>query len=148
MRKLNLPTVTVALLIALSASAPMQAADGNASRQQPAEENAEKKREEGKALTPDERRVKWREEREKFRSWTPEQREAKRKELRERFDKRLAELQKKKAAGALTEVEAKQLERMELMKKRFEQFGRGGAPSPRRPATDKSPAPETPSPGK
>jgi len=47
---------------------------------------------------------------------TPEERAAKRKEARAKMEKRLAELQKKKADGALTEKEQKQLDRLEAMK--------------------------------
>jgi len=132
----------IAFLIALGLAAALYAADENTPGQKPGGEPPQKKREELKNLGPEERRAKWREDREKRETWTPEQREAKRKELRERFDKRLTELQKKKTDATLTEQEAKQLERMEQMKKRFQQFGRSGGPPPKRPNVDKPSAPE------
>jgi len=53
---------------------------------------------------------------EEVKKLTPEERAAKRKEVRAKMEKRLAELQKKKADGALTEKEQKQLDRLEAMK--------------------------------
>jgi hypothetical protein len=133
-----------AFVVALAVSPTGRAAEEGASGQKPNEPKQEKRREEFKNLSPEERRTKWREEREKREAWTPEQREAKRKELRERFEKRLADLKKKKTDGTLTEQEAKQLEQMEQMKKRLQQFGRGGAPPPKRPNGDQPPAPQKP----
>ena len=47
---------------------------------------------------------------------TPEERAAKLKEARAKMEKRLAELQKKKADGTITEKEQKQLDRLETRK--------------------------------
>jgi len=47
---------------------------------------------------------------------TPEERAAKRKEARAKMEKRLAELQKKKADGSITDKEQKQLDRLVAMK--------------------------------
>jgi hypothetical protein len=47
---------------------------------------------------------------------TPEERAAKRKEARAKMEKRLAELQKKKTDGTITEKEQKQLDRLEARK--------------------------------
>ena len=144
MWKLRYRLCLTAFAMTLGASAIIRAAEEGASGQKPSDQKQEKRREDFKNLSPEERRAKWREVREKREAWTPEQREAKRKELRERFDKCLADLKKKKTDGTITEQEAKQLERMEQMKKRLQQFGRGGGPPPKRPNGDQPPASQKP----
>ena len=97
----------MAFAVVVSTSGPSRAADEAVPPPGPNREKGEKKREELKNLSPEERRARMKEWREKRDAMTPEQRDAMRKELRERFDQRLAELQKKKAAGAITAAEAK-----------------------------------------
>jgi len=68
---------------------------------------------------------------------TPQERAAKRKEAREKMEKRLAELQKKKAAGTITDKEQKQLDRLEAMKKN-QGNAQGQRPPRRKAQEDKS----------
>lgn len=91
----------------------------------------EKRREELKKLPPSERAAKLRELRQeiqqgrgKFNQLTAGEREVKRKELKTRIDAQVAELQKRKTEGALTESEQRRLERMQQMSKRL------GRPAP------------------
>lgn len=58
---------------------------------------------------------------------TPEQREIKRKEAKAKFDAQLKELREKKAAGKLTEEEAKKLERLEKRAANQKDHEKGGA---------------------
>lgn len=92
----------------------------------------EKFREEIKDLSPELRSAKmkeWREKhalsgpsaREELRNATPEQRAARMKEWRERLEKRVAGLRKKQTAGAISEDEQRQLERMEQMIRRLDE---------------------------
>jgi hypothetical protein len=115
------------------ASVAILAADGSTNRV--AETVPDELREKLKSMTPEERRAaikEWREKhpdaaarqskilkrREGVKEPTPEEREAKRKEAREYTEKRVAELQKKKADGTITEQESRQLERLELFLKK------------------------------
>ena len=138
----------VALALALGAVATVRADAAAVPAQKPSPGEADKKREDFKNLSPEERRARMKECREKRDAMTPEQREAMREEFRERFDKRLADLQKKKADGTLSEQQARELERMEQMKKRFQQFGRPGGPPLKRPNGEKPSAPQKPAPDK
>lgn len=86
----------------------------------------EKRREELKKLPPAERTAKLKELRQeiqqgrgKFSRLSVEERDTKRKELRTRIDAQVAELQKRKAEGALSESEQRRLERMEQMSRRL-----------------------------
>ena len=86
----------------------------------------EKRREELKKLPPAERAAKLKELRQeiqqgrgKFNQLSAEERDAKRKELKTRIDAQVAELQKRKSEGALTESEQRRLERMQQMSKRL-----------------------------
>jgi hypothetical protein len=108
----------------------------------------EKRREELKNLPPAEREAKLKELRQEiqqgrrqFKLLSPEDRETKRKEMRQRIDAQIAELQKQKATGTITEAEQRRLERMQQMSARL---ARGDAENPRRALTPKRlPAPET-----
>ena len=91
----------------------------------------EKRREELKKLPPAERAAKLKElrreiqqGRDKSNQLSAEERDVKRGELKTRIDGQIAELQKRKAEGVLSESEQRRLERMEQMSKRL---GRGPA---------------------
>lgn len=64
--------------------------------------------------------------REQMKSMTPEERAAKRKEIKQRLEKRIAELQAKKANDSITPQESRELERREQILKRFEADGNTG----------------------
>lgn len=99
-------------------------------------EESEKRREERKKLSPDERdartkegrktngappREEWEKKREQFKNMTPEEREAKRTELKDRLEKRIAELRARQTNATITPQESRELERREQILKRFEQ---------------------------
>ena len=73
------------------------------------------------------KREEFRKKLEEFKKLNPEERAAKRKELREKTEKRLAELRKKKADGAITAKEERQLQRLEAAQKNT---GETPAPAP------------------
>jgi hypothetical protein len=104
-------------------------------------EEWDKRREELKKLSPDERQAKIREWREKEglggtnKVFSAEEREARRKQMRERMQKQLASLRQKKADGKLTPEERRKLDRMEELSRRFEK----SAPHP-----NSNPAPDKP----
>ena len=142
MKTIRLIRCLIALVVACGSNALLRAADEPAPAKKPDTVDREKLRQELQNLPPEERRKKLQEMREQRQQQTPEQREAQRKQMRERMDKRLADLQKKKTDGTITEQETKQLERLEQMKKRQEQGGGPqGAQPRRRPQGDKQPAP-------
>lgn len=113
----------------------------------PGREDSEKRKEEWKKLSPEEREVKqkeWRKtngissrteaekRREQLKNMTPEERAAKRKEIKERLEKRIAELRAKQTSVALSASEVRELDRREQVLKRFEQET-GGSPRIERP---------------
>ena len=59
--------------------------------------------------------------REEFKKLTPEQKEAKRQEFKARLEKRLAELRNKQTNGTLSEDELRELTRREQLLKHFQQ---------------------------
>lgn len=96
----------------------------------PTREEIEKRREELKNLSPEERQKRIEElrkgiqgKRQELKALTPEGREAKRKEIRGRLERRLEELRKRKTAGSLTAEEERRLQHFETLKKRFEKQG-------------------------
>lgn len=97
----------------------------------------EKRREELKKLPPAERAAKLKELRQevqegrgKFKLLSAEDRDVKQSEMKTRIDVQIAELQKRKTEGGLTESEQRRLERMQQMSKRL------GRPSGTKPKTD------------
>ena len=99
-------------------------------------EDAEKRKEEWKNLSADERDTRIKESRktngvsskseaekrrEQFRNMTPEERAAKRKEIKERLEKKIAELRAKQVSATITPQEMRELERREKILKHFEQ---------------------------
>jgi hypothetical protein len=94
-------------------------------------------REELRKLPPEKREERLRELRQRleegppeFRVLSPEERETKRQQMKSRVATQISVLRAKKAEGTLTEIEARRLERMELMATRLEQ---GTVLGPRRP---------------
>ncbi len=81
----------------------------------------ERNREEWQKLTPEERQKRLKEWREAWQNMTPEQRAAKRQEIRERLAKQIADLNKKKAEGTITEAETKRLASLESLRKRWQE---------------------------
>ncbi len=86
----------------------------------------EKRREELKKLPPAERAAKLKELRKEIQQgrgkasqMSAEERDVKRSELKTRIDGQIAELQKRKAEGVLSESEQRRMERMEQMSKRL-----------------------------
>ena len=140
MKSIKLIPCLIALVVACGSNTLVRAADEPTPAKKPDTVDREKLRQELQNLPPEERRKKLQELRQQRQQQTPEQREAQRKQMRARMDKRLADLEKKKADGTLTEDETKQLERLEQMKKRQDQGGPQGAQPRRRPPGDK-PAP-------
>ena len=97
----------------------------------------EKRREELKKLPPAERAAKLKELRQevqegrgKFKLLSAEDRDVKQSEMKTRIDVQIAELQKRKTEGGLTESEQRRLERMQQMSKRL------GRPPGTKPKTD------------
>jgi hypothetical protein len=68
----------------------------------------------------------WEKRREQLKNMTPEERAAKRKEIQERLEKRIAELRHRQTNGTLSAQETRELERREQILKRFEPEGAGG----------------------
>jgi hypothetical protein len=104
-------------------------------------EELERRREELKKLPPAEREAKIKELREQFlerrKAMTVEERKAKRQEIKGRLEKQLGLLREKKTNGTLTAQEARRLERLETVGKRFKQAesappeGADGAKAPK-----------------
>jgi hypothetical protein len=105
----------LALAVSAGALSSLRAADpAPAPEKKPTYEELQK-------MTPAERRAKIKELRaNRTQSLTPEQKEARRKVVRERMEKRIAELQKKKAEGTLSEAEATRLELWQQRLKRLD----------------------------
>ena len=102
------------------AGAPRLRAEDPPAEKRPTREEMEKRMEDWKKLSPEER-------------------EAKRKEIKERLEKRIAALRSKQTNETITAQETNELVRSEKILKRFEQNG----PPPRgeRPKTDEPAAP-------
>jgi hypothetical protein len=130
---------TILMCATLVASALVLRAD-DPPEKSPSREDSEKRKEEWKKLSPEEREAKmneWRKtnagpsraemekRREQLKNMTPEERAAKRKEIKERLEKRIAELKAKQTNGELATQEARELERREQILKRFEQEDSG-----------------------
>jgi hypothetical protein len=71
--------------------------------------------------------------REEFKKLTPEQKEAKRQEFKARLEKRLAELRNKQTNGTLSEDELRELSRREQLLKHFQQPPKTNAPAAPKP---------------
>jgi hypothetical protein len=88
-------------------------------------EEMERRREEFKKLPPAEREAKIKELREQFlerrKAMTADDKKAKRQEIKGRLEKQLGALREKKTKGTLTVQEARRLERLETIAKRFKQ---------------------------
>jgi hypothetical protein len=126
--------LTLLLSAVLGASvAVVRADDSNQKRGN--REDSEKRKDEWKKLSPEERDAKtkeWRktnggpsrgepEKRRELKNMTPEEHAAKRKEIKERLERRIAELRAKQANATLSAQESRELERREQILKRFEQ---------------------------
>jgi hypothetical protein len=61
--------------------------------------------------------------------FTPEERQKRRLQIKERLKRQVSELQKRKAAGTITEEEGKRLQRLQLLASRFERRGAENPPS-------------------
>lgn len=126
----------------------------------------QKRREEFRNLTPEQRQARMREQQQRpessvpgFRVLTPAERESKRQELRQRVDGQIKLLRDKQSEGALSDVEARRLERMVEMSKGLEKgtvLGRRpvpggvsgeGKPTDVLPPPAVSPEPAKPAPG-
>ena len=68
----------------------------------------------------------WEKRREQLKNMSPEERLAKRKEIKERLEKRIAELRARQTNGTLSPQETRELERREQILKRFESDNVGG----------------------
>ena len=128
-------TVLLSLLLLATGGAWSRAAE-EPSDKRPTREEMEKRREELKKLSPEERDAKLKELRDKF-GWPPreepdkrrespskitsEERESKRKELKGRLEKRIAELRARQTNSVNAAEDARELERCEQILKRFEQ---------------------------
>ena len=125
---------TILTCAMLAASVELLRADPPEKR--PGGEDAEKRKEEWKNLSVDERDARIKESRktngvsskseaekrrEQFRNMTPEERTAKRKEIKERLEKKIAELRAKQVSATITPQEMRELERREKILKHFEQ---------------------------
>ena len=125
-------------VVLLAAAWPTARAAEAAAEVNPAREELDKRKEEWKKLSPEERdarlkewrktnggpnREEWDKRREAFQKMTPEEREAKRKEIKERLESRIAELRGKQTNSTITAQEGRELSRGELILKRFEQNG-------------------------
>ena len=124
----------------------------------PSSQELNKRREELKKLSPEEREAKlkewretnagparqeWEKRREEFNKLPPAEREAKRLEIRSRLEKRIAELRVRQTNSTLSTEDAKRLERSEQLLKRFEQNG-PGLSGAERPAKREDAAPRPP----
>jgi hypothetical protein len=77
-----------------------------------------------RTMAPEERQTKMRQWREGRFGFTPEERQKRRLQIRQRLTRQIAELQKAKAAGKISEEERRQLERLELLASRFDRLGK------------------------
>jgi tellurite resistance protein len=68
----------------------------------------------------------WEKRREQMKHMSPEERIAKRKEIKARLEKRIAELRARQSNGTLSPQETRELERREQILKRFESENQGG----------------------
>lgn len=129
MKHTHLITCITAALLSCGAALALRAADTPASTTE-SPSSRDELREKLKKMTPEERQAalkEWREKhpeaaakirderkaRQASQDLTPEQREARMKERRAAAEARVADLNKKKAAGTITPQETQQLERME-----------------------------------
>ena len=114
---------------------------GDAPEKSSGREDGEKRKEEWKKLSQEEREARMKEgrkpngvsskseserRREQFKNMTPEERIAKRKEIKDRLEKRITELRAKQASATITAQETRELERREKILKHFEQADSGG----------------------
>jgi hypothetical protein len=133
MKNTHLITCIAAALLSCGATLSLRAADSAASTAE-SQPSREELREKLKKMTPEERQAalkEWREKhpeaaarirdarkaRQASQDLTPEQREARVKERRATAEAKVAELNKKKAAGTITSQETQQLDRMERILK-------------------------------
>ena len=123
------------LTCAIFAASPIGVRAGD-SPEKRSRDDSEKRKEDWKKLSPEEREAKmkeWRKtngvsskgesekRREQFKNMTPEERTAKRKEIKGRLEKRITELRAKLAGATISAQETKELERREKILKHFEQ---------------------------
>ncbi len=132
-------SLKVLIVLMLAASVFVSHGDDSPAKRAGREES-ERRKEDWKKLSPEEREAKmkeWRKtngvssrsesekRREQLENMSPEQREAKRKEIKERLEKRIGELRAKQASATLSAQEVRELERREHILKRFEQESKG-----------------------
>jgi len=116
----------------------MAVAAGEPAEKRSDREESEKRKEEWKKLSPEEREAKgkewrktnaapareeWEKRREQSRNMSPEERVAKRKEIKGRLEKRIAELRARQVNATITAQESRELERREQILERFEAEG-------------------------
>jgi hypothetical protein len=91
----------------------------------PVRPEIEKRREEFKNLPPEQREAKMKELRERMaerrKAMTDDERKLKRNEVKARLDNQLGTLKTKKKEGTITSQEAKRLERLQTIERRFKQ---------------------------
>lgn len=136
-----------ALVVSALAASVIISRGGDSPEKRLGRDDLEKRKEEWKKLSPEEREAKMKEarktngvssridsekRREQLKNMTPEERAAKRKEIKERLEKRIAELRAKRTNGTLSASEVRELDRREQVLKRFEQEP-GGLPRIERP---------------
>jgi hypothetical protein len=99
---------------------------GDDSPGKPARQGEERDGKKDSRKTNNVSRSDWEKRREQLKNMTPEERAAKRKEIQERLEKRIAELRHRQTNGTLSAQETRELERREQILKRFEPEGPGG----------------------
>ncbi len=80
--------------------------------------------EELRRMPPEERQLKLRAWREGRFSFTPAERQRRRLQIKQRLTRQIAELQKSKAAGTISDEDRARLERLELIAHRFDRLNR------------------------
>lgn len=123
------------LMWALLAAPVVSVRADDSNNKRASREAAEKRHDDGKKLSPDEREAKqkeWRKtngapagaesekRRDQWKNMTGEERAAKRKEIKGRLEKRISELRAKQANATLSAQEKRELERREQILKQFE----------------------------
>ena len=129
--------ITLSLSALLAASVAVVRADEPVDRRSRQDESEKRKKEEKGLIKEREARDSrktntapargdWEKRREQMKHMSPEERIAKRKEIKARLEKRIAELRARQSNGTLSPQETRELERREQILKRFESENQGG----------------------
>ena len=114
------------LLMSVLLAASVVGVRGDDPPDKPARQGEERDGKKDSRKTNNVSRSDWEKRREQLKNMTPEERAAKRKEIKERLEKRIAELRHRQTNSTLSAQETRELERREQILKRFEPEVAGG----------------------